>query len=188
LPERLEKYNDGELVRAILAGRDGARGILVDRYLKSVYSVVFPIVGRETDAEDLVQDTFLHAFERLDRYDETYSLRNWLLKMATNLTLSYLRTRRRERQLEHDFANTKMKWQDEPVNVQEGAFCRDLLEQLDADQRTALVLFHFEQVPYAEVARVMNIPVNTVRTLLHRGRKRLRELISRQEAKMESDV
>jgi RNA polymerase sigma-70 factor (ECF subfamily) len=188
LTDSYEHLDDIGLVRAIRSGRTDACGQLVDRHLQSVYAVVFRIVGREADAEDLVQETFLRAFEKLELYDENYSLRNWLLKIATNLTLSHLRSRRRQKKLQQELAYSGAKWQNDSTETQDWEQCREFLDQLDENQRTAIVLFHFQQLPYAEVARAMNVPVNTVRTLIHRGRQRLRELMTRRIPTLENEI
>lgn len=183
-----EQYDDGALIRAIRSGSEDARKFLVDRYLQSIYNVVFRIVGSEADAEDLVQETFLRVFERLDLYDEHFTLRNWLLKIATNLTLSHLRTQRRQKKLQQDFGRSGIKQSEVSMEPGEWEQCCELLDRLEKDQRAVIVLFHFQQMSYADVARVMDIPVNTVRTLLHRSRRRLRELMTRRVSIMETDV
>lgn len=184
----VEQYEDGALIRTIRLGSEEARRFLVDRHLQSIYNVVFRIVGSGSDAEDLVQETFLRAFQRLDLYDEQFGLRNWLLKIATNLALSHLRAQRRQRKLERDFAESGIKRFEVSTEPGEWEQCNHLLDLLDKDQRAAIVLFHFQQMSYADVARVMDIPINTVRTLLHRSRQRLRELMTRQTSVMEADV
>lgn len=171
--------SDLELVDAVRQGDGGAYGKLVDRHLKSVYSVALRILGHATEAEDISQDTFLRAFERMDLFDPRWSFRNWLLKIASNLAINRIRSRGREKKLqlklidagervietEHEELPTPREW-------------AHWLDQIDESQRAAIVLFHFHDLPYTEIAEVLQVPVNTVRTYLYRGRKRLRELMS----------
>lgn len=172
---------DVELVRAACAGEDGSYAGLVDRHLASVYAVVARIVINRDDAEDLTQETFVRAFERLALYDMERCFRNWILKIATNLAINHLRRQRRERVVRLQLveerkakANPAPRTDEIPGSGQ----WRHLLGQLDEMQRTAIVLFHFEQMPCAEIADVLDVPATTVRTHLHRGRRRLRELMS----------
>ncbi len=171
--------SDLELVEAVRRGDAGAYGTLVDRHLKSVYSVALRILGHVSDAEDIGQDTFLRAFERLELFDPRWSFRNWLLKIASNLAINRIRSRGREKRLQLKLAEA-----DEPgaqpateglPTPHEWAYW---LDQIDESQRAAIVLFHFHDMPYTEIAEVLQVPVNTVRTYLYRGRKRLRELMS----------
>ncbi|HUW81598.1 MAG TPA: sigma-70 family RNA polymerase sigma factor [Phycisphaerae bacterium] len=172
---------DVELVRAVCAGDDGGYAALVDRHLASVYAVVARIVINRTDAEDLTQDTFVRAFERLALYDMERCFRNWILKIATNLAINHLRSQRRERVGRLRLAEERKMTANPASASDKTPSCsqwQHWLGQLDEMQRTAIVLFHFEQMPCAEIANVLDLPATTVRTHLHRGRRRLRELMS----------
>jgi len=182
VPKIQDNASDADLVGAVRAGQGAATfGTLVERHLASVYSVVLRVVGSRADAEDVTQEAFVRAFERLDRYDVNYSFRNWLLKIATNLALNHLRSRRREHVGHRRLAEARSDPTDGSNPKTEGPSTADWqhwLGQLDGSQRAAIVLFHFCELPYVQVAEVLDVPVNTVRTLLHRGRKRLRELLT----------
>jgi RNA polymerase sigma-70 factor, ECF subfamily len=181
---------DLSLVQGIRSGRRECYGRLVDRHLASVFAVARRITGNDPDAEDVAQDTFMRAFDRISQYEDRFSFRNWLLKIATHLAVSQVRSRQRERRQiipfsEHLAAQTAA---DPSSGDEDARRCRDFLDRLEDDQRTALVLFHFQELPYAQVAETMNISVNTVRTLIHRGRARLRELLTRKNPTLEPRV
>lgn len=175
-----DNRSDGELVRVVRAGEREAYAVLVDRYLSDVYSVVVRVVGHAADAEDVTQDAFLRTFQRLHLFDPGHSFRNWLLKIATNLALNRLRSRRRERVLPFgdvgDAPDVRVR-RDRKVDVPGPREWAYWLGRLDESQRAAIVLFHFSEMSYRDVAEVLSMPVNTVKTHLHRGRKRLRELM-----------
>jgi len=175
---------DLELVQACREGDCRAYGMLVDRHLKSVYSVAVRLLGQASDAEDVSQDTFLRAFERLDLYDDSRCFRNWLLKIASNLAINRIRSRGRERKLKLRLAKAdapggRQRRDDDLPGPRQWA---RWLDQIDDLQRAAIVLFHFHDLPYAEIAEVLQVPVNTVRTYLYRGRKRLREVMTEKTA------
>lgn len=173
---------DLELVDAAAKGDRQAYGTLVDRHLKSVYGVALRILGNSSDAEDVSQDAFLRAFERLELFDRRWSFRNWLLKIASNLAINRIRSRGRERRLQLKIADAdRPGCEPEQADVPSPREWAYWLDQIDEAQRTAIVLFHFQDMPYAEIAEVLQVPVNTVRTYLYRGRKRLRELMSGQQ-------
>ena len=105
---------------------------------------------------------------------------SWLLKIATNLALNHLQSRRRER-------NRLPRMAEAMQDTAEAAETLDLpsphqwqhwLSKLDDSYRAAIVLFHFHELSYSEVAEAMDVPLNTVRTYLHRGRRRLKEMMS----------
>jgi RNA polymerase sigma-70 factor (ECF subfamily) len=170
--------DDAELAQSAAGGDRHAYATLVDRHLSSVYSVVRRIVFNSADAEDLTQDTFVRALTRLDQYGRDYPFRNWLLKIATNLAINQVRSRQRERARFPRLIDQQQQRQETGPDVPTTEEWQRWLARLDSHQRTALVLFHFQEMSYAEIARVMEVPVNTVRTYLHRGRNRLKELIS----------
>lgn len=176
-----EGPTDLELVRAARKGDRNAYGKLVDRHLRSVYSVALRVLGQSSDAEDVSQDTFLRAFERLNLFDDSRSFRNWLLKIASNLAINRIRTRARERRLKLRLADSEEG--SPPVDRKDLPSPQDWahwLDQIDDMQRASIVLFHFHDMPYTEIAEVLDVPVNTVRTYLYRGRKRLREIMGGQ--------
>lgn len=176
-----DNLSDADLVRGTQEGRSRCQAVLVNRHLRSIYALALRVTGNAADAEDVAQDTFVRAFERLAQYDPDYSFRNWLLKIATNLAISHLRSCRRRARLHHEFGPHQASDDEVVISDHDGeaARCRRFLDHLDDNQRTALVLFHFEELSYTQVAHVMGMPVNTVRTLIHRGRARLRELMTR---------
>ena len=184
VPQTQDNPSDADLVRAVCRGDTRSYDLLVDRHLGSVFAVARRILCNAADAEDIAQDTFLRAYKRLYLYDLEHPLRNWLLKIATNLAINRLRSRHREKVLR---LNVARKQQEEtttrkaagPEPVESNARAWEYwLGQLNESQRTAIVLFHFHQMPYAEIAEALEVPENTVRTYLHRGRRRLRELMA----------
>jgi len=182
VPRSREKLSDAEVVRSILAGDTKAFGKLVDRHLAGVHAVVTRIVCNSTDAEDVTQDTFIRCLERLEQYDPSYSFRNWLLKIATNTAINCHRSRKRDKELtirlaDYDVNGSKQK--DDNIELPSPREWQYWLGRLDTNQRAAIVLFHFHQMPYTQIAEALEVPLNTVRTLLHRGRKRLRELMAK---------
>jgi len=171
--------SDADLVRAVCEGDRAAYGLLVDRHLAAVYAVALRLLRNTAEAEDTAQDTFVRAMERLHQYDPEHSFHNWILKIATNQSLNRLRSRRRERRMQERLAGQEDQRSHAPPRSEASPTdWRHWLDQLDEPQRLAIILFHFHQMPYAEIAEILALPINTVRTHLHRGRKRLRELMA----------
>lgn len=181
MPSSFDKADDAELVRASRRGDRPAYGALVDRYLRRVYSVAVRIVCDTQAAEDVAQDTFVRALERLHQYDDDRPFGSWLLKIATNLALNHLRATKRDRLLRQRAAEADLDATETAAPSGDKGEANDWsrwLSKLEEPQRLSIVLFHFHEMPYEEIANVLGLPINTVRTHLHRGRKRLRELMS----------
>lgn len=141
----------------------------------------FLMRGNLADAEDLVQDTVLRAFEAFPRFQPGTNLRAWLFRILRNAYVDLLRRRGRQAELteslampqESNFAVDEFRAQ--AVRERTEADLEVALAELPADLRLALLLVDGEEMRYDEVAEVMECPVGTVRSRLHRGRRLLRE-------------
>ncbi len=181
MPKSHDNLTDADLVRAVGSGDRDAYAALVDRHLPGVHAVAMRVTCDAAAAQDIAQDVFVRAYERLYLYDGSHPFRNWLLKIATNLSLNHLRSRQRERILHLRAAEAREDSADdrrEDPDIPGPQEWKHWLGQLDETQRTVIVLFHFHEMPYTEIADVLDMPLNTVRTHLHRARRRLRELMT----------
>ena len=166
---------DERLVRQTLEGKLDAFESLVSRHSDVVLRVAARIVGPE-DAEDVAQDAFLRAFHRLDRFRGTAPFRAWLLQITQNVARDYLQRRRRhptqplvEGEAQADLDPTR-----QPVSTLERRERRRRLERklqlLRVDYRSLLVLRDLEQLPYEEIAEILDMPLGSVKGRLHRAR------------------
>lgn len=164
-------------VARVLAGDVEAFAVLVDRHQGRITSHLVRLVGR-SDAEDLAQDTFVRAYQALDRYDATYPFRGWLLVIASRLAANHA-ARRRERLLgEHDdhLAGTA----DPARHVAEADAADDLQRRLDhalarfPPEARALYELRFRQdLSPAELANHFGISENALKVRVHRLRAQL---------------
>lgn len=167
------------LVHQACAGDSHAFGTLVDRYKGPVYRLCLRYV-RDPDAEDLAQETFLRAFVNRERFDVDRPFLPWLLVIARNLCLDRLRGRRREPGADADVSSIAHGGPTAEETVSTREAIEDLersLARLPEGQREAIAMYHFDGLSYREMADVMDAPVGTIMTWLHRGRARLRELM-----------
>jgi RNA polymerase sigma-70 factor (ECF subfamily) len=189
-----DRDSDGDLIERARGGDLDAYNILVDRYRDAVYSVAIRYMRRSDLADDVAQDAFLRAYDALDtfRNDEGRGFKSWLLRIATNRALDVLRfeARRSARSLDAALDAEDSSWEPEsatehPVEQAEQAALQRHLERalgdLAEDQRLAVVLFDIEGYSYEEIAEISGVAVGTVKSRLHRGRARLREILSEDE-------
>jgi RNA polymerase sigma-70 factor (ECF subfamily) len=180
-PARSMTVGTADLDRAdvarVLAGDVEAFAVLVDRHQGRITSHLTRLVGR-TDAEDLTQDTFVRAYQAIDRFDSTYPFRGWLLVIASRLAANHV-AKRRERLLgDHDeHAPAK----DDPARqVSESDAAEDLqrrvdraLEHLPADSRVLYELRFRQNLSPAELANHFAISENALKVRVHRLRTQL---------------
>src|SRR6202040_1856339 len=151
--------------------------MFIRSYQNMVFSVSARIVGNMTDAEDITQEVFIKAYDRFRELRNSSTVGGWLKTVATNLSINHLnRYRARWRFFSEQ--------EDEPelaAPVEKSDDRRELLEiaiqKLPAAQRVPLVLFHFQDLSYDEIAAKLGISLAKVKTDIHRGRETLRKLI-----------
>ena len=190
-----EDDSDGDLIERARAGDLDAYNILVDRYRDAVYSVALRYMRRIDLADDVTQDAFLRAYDALDtfRNEEGRGFKSWLLRIAANRALDVLRYegRRPASSLDAALDNEDSSWEPEtraghPVDLAEQAALQRHLEsalgELPEDQRLAVILFDVEGYSYEEIAEISGVAVGTIKSRLHRGRGRLREILNEDEA------
>lgn len=173
---------DQRLIERTLDGDLRAFEILVERHRDLVFRVASRFVGPD-NAEDVSQDAFLRAFNRLGRFRGDASFRTWLLQITQNAALSHLERGKRRPTGESPAADEPVDRDTtrQPASQLEHRERRDRLqlklERLPSDYRSLLVLRDLEGLSYAEIAEVLNVPLGTVKGRLHRARGDLIEAL-----------
>lgn len=164
-----------EIVGRCLAGEQVAMVQLVDRYRGQVFGLCYRMLGQRQDAEDMAQETFIRVLKNLDRWDQNRDFEPWLLAIAGNRCRTALATRMRRPAMSALAEHL-------PDDAPDFQAARNLseevglgLEKLRAEYRQAFVLFHEQELSYAEIAEAMNCPLGTVKTWVHRARRELIE-------------
>lgn len=170
---------DARLVERVLRGDGEAYGELVARHMRRAFSIAWRILEHREDAEDVVQDSFLRALERIDTLDRTRPFHTWFYRIVVNQALNYRRGRsvRTTEPLPEELEARGPS----PEKAAEGAALRArlaaALAALPERQRTIVQLAELEEMSSAEVGEIMDLPAGTVRWHLHQARRTLREVL-----------
>jgi RNA polymerase sigma-70 factor (ECF subfamily) len=183
--------DDHRAIRECLKGRTAAFGELVRRYEHRLYHTVYRILGNSEDAQDVMQEAFINAFENLGSFKGDSQFSTWLFRITVNAALSHRRTRKVVLSLESLRAsNAGVEPLDESVNNQpsDGLEQQDeeiklqaALNRLSSEHRVILILKELEGRKYDEIAAILDVPVGTVRSRLHRARFELRAILEQPE-------
>lgn len=175
IPQRTAVATDEDLMRACRGGSADAFEAIFDRYRAPVWGYFRRRLADPTRAEDLAQETFAAVWRGSVRYEPRALFRTYLYSIAFNL-LSAERRRQRVRAVEPLHDTPAPRSADETESV---LWLRQGVDRLDESDREIVMLREFEQCSYAEIAHVLDLPLNTVRSRLFRARMALRELLER---------
>ena len=188
------QLEDRELAVLAAKGREMAFRELLSRYERPLFSLIFRMVRDRTLAEDLAQEAFIRAFNAIGSYKPKYKFSSWIFKIANNHTIDHLRKRKLDtvsidgsphaRTAEEE-AQTRLVVEshdeapDRYVEAKElGGQIEEAIGALRPEYRTAVLLRHVEGYSYDEIAEIMDLPLGTVKTYLHRARGELKELLA----------
>jgi RNA polymerase sigma-70 factor (ECF subfamily) len=185
---------DQDLVTFARSGSEKAYRELLDRYQRPVFSLVYRMVRDRELAEDLAQETFVRVFNRLDSYNPRYKFSSWIFKIASNLAIDSLRKKEldtvsldgsRNARTPDEIEATRISVASADENPEELLEAKQLGDEIELaianlrpEYRTAILLRHVEGRPYEEIAEIMDAPLGTVKTYIHRARGELRETLA----------
>src|SRR5688500_13874944 len=173
---------DAKLIDEALAGNSASFGELVCRYQDRLYNTMAHIVGSTEEAQDVVQEAFVQAFIKLETFQRTSGFYTWLYRIAFNTAISRKRRQRPTVSVEQSRQATG----EEPIDGRAApherleqeervAQVRAALAAVSEEHRAILVLREMEGCDYETIAEMLDLPVGTVRSRLHRARMQLRD-------------
>lgn len=183
---------DEELVKKILKRDFEALGELFKRYEKSFYNLAYRFTGDHYSADDLTSEIFLRIYRYLPSFNFEGKFRPWAFKVASNSCLDFVRGVKVQRckgakltRIDEDGVEVELEIEDKKANVQENFEKKEIAEKVQIEllklpekYRLALYFYFWEDLSYDEIAKIMEIPLNTVRTHIKRGKERLEKVLS----------
>ena len=186
--------DDRELATLAARGREPAFRELLRRYERPVFSLVYRMVRNRALAEDLAQEAFIRAFNAIGSYKTSYKFSNWILKIANNHTIDHLRKRKLDTisidgsphaTTPDQIQRSQLVIESPDENPHEyvehkelGGQIEEAIGDLREEYRTAILLRHVEGYAYEEIADIMDLPLGTVKTYLHRARGELKKRLA----------
>lgn len=181
-----EQPTDEELVAAVLEGDRERFGDIVERYQGRLVNYLFRLLRNVDDAHDLAQEVLVKVYQVLDRYDPQYRFSTWLFRVAQNAAIDQIRRRRLKvvSLRQEDGEGESRDWDlpspergpyGELRNQERGGAIQEAIEALPWEYRELILLRHFGELPYEEIARMKQMPLGTVKNKLFRGRQMLKD-------------
>ncbi len=189
-PGSLREHTDQDVVALAKEGRDEAYRELIRRYERPVFSLIFRMVRNRELAEDLVQETFIKVLNAVQSYRPEFKFSSWVFKIANNAAIDHLRKRELDTlSLEGSpHADTPELVEATALQISErgenqlqevenrelGSTIESAIGLLRPEYRSCILLRHVEGRSYEEIAEILNLPLGTVKTYIHRARNELR--------------
>ena len=183
----MDKKNDVQLIRRILSGDDEAFGTLVRRHQKGIHALAWRKVGDFHIAEEITQDTFLQVYKNLTQLKNPNQFAGWMYVIASRLCLKWLQKSKNTSAM-HSLEDTPVEEIEESsyshhvseqrqIEITENRheLVKKLLAKLPESERTIVTLYYLGEMTAKEIGKYLGVSVNTVKSRLRRGRKRLQE-------------
>ena len=181
--------DDAELIQSFLAGNDGGFSVLLDRYMPMVYRFVYRYLANADDASDVAQETFIRAWKHLKRFDQSRSFRTWILAIARNASLDFIKKKKPILFSQIEAGDVDLDAALAPhvasPELPDAMFDRmtaaheleSALTQLPIPYRVVLTLRYTEHLKFREIAEILQEPIDTVKSKHRRGLMHLKKLV-----------
>ncbi len=174
------KSEEHKMIRRILAGQLHEYETLIRRYEPAVYNVLYQMLQQPAEAEELAQEVFVKAYEKLNTFNFQSRFFSWIYRIAINTAISHRKKEQRylhpEQMPEHpeqlqDAPDQRMERDERDGQI------RKAVAQLKEPYQAVVVLYYFEELAYVEIAEVLEVPEKTVKSRLFDARRKLRGLL-----------
>ena len=178
----MANQDDEQLIRRTLDGQKEAFGDLIRKYQDRLYNSMVQILRNESEAEDVVQDAFVLAFTKLATFKGNSAFFTWLFRIAYNVAITRLRRRKSVVSIDGkdeigklDFPDGGPAPEDRLQQQEQAVQLNQALERLSQEHRAILILREMDELDYDAISEVLDLPIGTVRSRLHRARGHLRD-------------
>ncbi len=180
--------SDEALVARVVSLRDQqAFAVLVERYQSQVRNYLRQLTRNHANADDLAQETFIRAWDKMDTISSGGRFSAWLMKVAHNMFLqSYRKTKRYGRlmeELEHD-SDMMTPVENNPISGEDSLDMPKYLSILSEEERSVMLLYFVNDLTHSEISDVSGLPLGTVKSHIHRGKFKIREHFELKDADM----
>ena len=181
--DRTEQY----IIQRAKNGDRNAFAELVNLYKDRVFHISYRMLASRQEAEDVAQETFMRVYNNLANYDPQYKFSTWIYRIATNLSIDFIRRRKQNLSLDADISGVDgLDWHDRLADTGRGPEeevladelqnqVQDAILDLSPKYRSVMVLRYIDDLSLQEISDTVSLPVSTIKTRIHRGREALRK-------------
>jgi RNA polymerase sigma-70 factor (ECF subfamily) len=182
-----------KLAKLARTGDRGAFAELVDLYKDRIYHLAYRMLGNLHEAEDMVQETFMRVYTNLYRYDEAHKFSTWIYRIGTNVCIDRLRKRKAVYSLDAELGDSEGADgyamlpgnEDTPETEyllsETQQHIREAIDKLPEKYKSVVILRYLHDLSLQEISEVLDMPITTIKTRVHRGREYLRKKLDREK-------
>jgi len=179
------RSEDSTIIADALAGHDRAYQRLMDKYHDAIFNFIYRMVRDREQVEDLTQEAFIKAFASLKSFNEEYAFSTWLYKIATNNSIDYIRKKKlqmfsidkpiesKDSDFTFELPDDSYEADRELISDQRAVMLNEAINQLPEKYRLVIRLRHVEERSYEEIAKLLKLPIGTVKAHIFRARELL---------------
>lgn len=183
------RTEDASHIHQALDGDQAAYKHLMKKYHDQIFNLIYRIVHQKDQVEDLTQEVFVKAFASLKSFNEEYAFSTWLYKIATNSSIDYIRKRKlqtfsidkpisaEESDYSFELPDTTYQPDKRIIQNQRTRLLEEAIQQLPEKYKRVIILRHNEERDYAEIARMLKLPIGTVKAHIFRARELLNKYL-----------
>lgn len=183
------RTEDARLIQRALRGDQFAYKQLMKKYHDPIFNLVYRMIHDKQQVEDLTQETFVKAFASLKYFNEEYAFSTWLYKIATNSSIDYIRKRKlntfsidkpvamEDSDFSFELPDTTYQPDKTIIQRQRTTLIEEAIEKLPEKYRKVIILRHTEERDYAEIAKILKLPIGTVKAHIFRARELLNKYL-----------
>lgn len=163
---------------------------LIINYERLIYNIIYRMMGNQEDTYDLSQETFIKVYTKIHQFDGTSKFSTWIFRIATNTCLDELRRRKGkeifsiDKELEGEEGKIYIQQEDKNENIEQkieakekAMIIQQVLNEINETNKQALVLRDIQQLPYEEIAKILDISLGTVKSRISRGRQQVKKIL-----------
>lgn len=179
------RSEDSSIIADALAGQDRAYQRLMEKYHDAIFNFIYRMVRDREQVEDLTQEAFIKAFASLKSFNEEYAFSTWLYKIATNNSIDYIRKKKlqmfsidkpiesKDSDFTFELPDDSYEADRELISDQRAVMLNEAIDQLPEKYRLVIRLRHVEERSYEEIAKMLKLPIGTVKAHIFRARELL---------------
>ncbi len=183
------KIEDIALIDEALQGNQAAFEKLMNKYYQHIYNLIYKMIFKKEDVEDLTQEAFIKAFNSLQNFDRQFAFSTWLYKIATNNSIDYLRKKKlstfsidkeiasEDSDFKFEIPDTEYVPDNKIIEEERKKIIDEAIESLPDKYKKVIVLRHKNEMEYEEIAEKLELPLGTVKAHIFRGRELLNKYL-----------